>query len=107
MKRHPYLWSTACAVVAGLALCGSARMAAAHGHGDFAAIESAAFTEADADGDGKLTPAEFTNFHNIMRQKLEALHFSHLDTDGDGAVSKAELDAGRPHGHHGFPGPGM
>ncbi len=68
---------------------------------DFAAAETAAFTEADTDGDGTLTLDEFTKFNELLRQKLDALRFNRLDTNGDGVLSKDELDAGRPMG----PGP--
>jgi EF hand len=66
------------------------------GGGEFAAAASAAFTEADADGSGELSAAEFVQFHEILRSKMEALRFAKLDTDGSGGLSKAELAAGRP-----------
>jgi hypothetical protein len=87
------------ATLAGLVLSGAAL---AHGGGpgseEFEAAKSAAFAEADTDGDGKLTLAEFTTFHELLREKLDATRFAALDTDGDGAVSEAELDAGKPAG---------
>jgi hypothetical protein len=67
---------------------------------------TAAFTEADADGDGALTQQEFAQFHALMEQKRAALHFARLDTDGDGKVTQAELAAGRPPRGHGGPPPG-
>jgi hypothetical protein len=85
-------------VLAGFALGGIALAHPGGNSADVSAAESAAFTEADADGDGKLTLAEFESFHDILRQKLDALAFADLDTDGDGALSQAEVAAGRPGG---------
>lgn len=106
--RHRALLSTLTALCAGVVLSGTPASAFCGGPGffgaspeDVAAAETAAFTEADANGDGKLTPTEFATFADLMRQKLESLRFAKLDTDGDGLVSKAELDAGRPTGHGG------
>jgi len=55
---------------------------------------AALFTQADADGDGKLTPAEFGTLRELVRQKIAAARFTRLDADGDGAVTSAELEAG-------------
>ena len=76
----------------------------AHEHGDwqpspemraeFAAAEAAAFTQADTDGNGKLSADEFANFHDIMRRQMDAHHFQMLDADGDGALSLDEIKAG-------------
>jgi len=90
----------------GFILIGGATVVRAHTddmRAQFAAAEAAAFTQADANGDGKLTPEEFANFHDIMRQQLETARFAHLDTNGDGTLSKAELDAGHGMGHGGPP----
>jgi len=70
---------------------------------DFAADRAAAFAQADADGDGGLTPAEFQTYKQLLRQRMEQRFFSRLDTDGNGEVTQAELDAARP--HHGHCGP--
>jgi hypothetical protein len=90
----------AAAVALALGLIGARTPARADGDrgAAFRAAASAAFTEADADGSGELSAAEFVNFHEILRAKLEALRFAKLDTDGSGGVSQAELAAGRPHG---------
>lgn len=65
---------------------------------DFAAAQSAAFTEADANGDGQLDATEFANFQDLLHQKLEALRFSRLDTNGDGELTLDELKADHPPG---------
>ena len=65
---------------------------------EFAAARDAAFKQADANGDGTLTPEEFQTFEQLLHQSMAAQHFSHLDTNGDGVVSADELAA--------FPGPG-
>jgi len=93
------------AVLAGLALGGSAPAASGGASSDLAAAEAAAFTEADANGDGKLTLDEFTNYGALLRQKLDALRFARLDTNGDGALTQDELSAGHPGACSGFPPP--
>ena len=70
---------------------------------DFAAAESAAFTEADSNGDGVLSADEFVNFHELMRRKMEALEFSRVDANGDGGITLDELKAARPMHHPGPP----
>jgi len=85
-------------VIAGFALGGPASAACSGSAADLKAAEAAAFTDADRDGDGKLTAEEFATFHDRLRQKLEALRFARLDANGDGALTQDELDAGRPAG---------
>ncbi len=79
-------------VLNGTAIAGTDRRA------EMTAARDAAFVQADADKSGTLSPAEFTKFHELVRQQMEAARFKHLDTNGDGALSKEELDAGRPMG---------
>ncbi len=69
----------------------------------FDAARTAAFTQADANGDGALDAAEFAAFHDLMRTQLEALRFTKLDADGNGQLSVEEITADRPHcgGPHG------
>ena len=95
-------------VLTGWALGGEPAHADADRRAAFEAAANAAFHEADADGSGELSVAEFVNFHEILRAKLAGLRFAQLDTDGSGGVSQAELAAGRPGpgGHH-FHGPGF
>jgi hypothetical protein len=83
-------------------------MGRAHAEGppaEFKAAAAAAFAEADADGSGELSAAEFVNFHEILRAKMEALRFTQLDTDGSGGLTPAELAAGRRGPGHGPHGP--
>ena len=66
------------------------------------ADRAAAFAQADADGDGTLSPAEFETFHQLMKAKMAQSWFAHADANGDGKVTLEELDAARaPHGCHG------
>jgi hypothetical protein len=71
----------------------------------FAQERAALFAQADADGDGALTPAEFQAFRQLVRQKIAEHRFTRADANGDGKVSLAELEAAGPrHGgcrHHG------
>lgn len=103
MTHHRWTKGAVLAVLAGLALGGTALAEPADRGAAFAAAETAAFAEADTNGDGNLTPEEFANFHDLLRRKLEALRFTRLDTNGDGVLTRAELAAGRPAGHRGFP----
>ncbi len=90
--------------LAGVMLGGAPPMASATSPGDdFAAAAAAAFAEADADGDGELAIEEFASFHQLMRDKLDALRFAQLDADGSGGLTEAELEAGRPGGRGGPP----
>jgi hypothetical protein len=108
-KNHSRFRAAALALATSLALGGTA-LAAGHKLPDdvrnqIKAAETAAFSEADANGDGKLTPEEFANFHELMRQKIDAIHFARLDTNGDGALTRDEIDAGHAaHHHHRGPG---
>lgn len=72
--------------------------------GEFQAVVVEVFNQADANGDGVLDQAEFANFHDLMRARMEAKHFAKIDTDGSGGISLAELEAaGPPHGGRGGP----
>jgi len=93
------------ALTAAFALGRSAPAASSSPTADVAAAEAAAFTEADANGDGKLTPEEFANYGTLLRQKLDALRFARLDANGDGALTQDELNAGHPGECGGFPPP--
>ena len=112
MRKDEMLRGLSVAVVAaaltGWVLGAAPAQADADRRAQFEAAAKAAFQEADADGSGELSIAEFVNFHEILRSKMEALRFSQLDTDGSGGISQAELAAGRPGpGHRHGPGPGF
>src|SRR5438067_10652465 len=59
----------------------------------FAAERAALFAQADADGDGALTPAEFQTFTQLVKQKMAEHRFARADANGDGKVTLAELEA--------------
>lgn len=70
-----------------------------------------AFKAADKDGDGKLSPSEFSDFETAMKAQTQGAGsttttasadstFSKLDTDGDGSVSLSEVMKGLHGGHH-------
>ena len=63
---------------------------------EFQAIQAEVFTEADANGDGVLSAAEFVSFHELMRAKMEEAMFTNIDTDASGGISLTELQAARP-----------
>ena len=112
MRKHPKLHGSSVVALAAVLMGSAVAVAPAHAdaerHAAFEAAATAAFTEADADGSGELSAAEFVNFHEILRAKLEAARFAQLDSDGSGGLSKAELEAGRPGpGGRRFHGPGF
>jgi environmental stress-induced protein Ves len=63
-------------------------------------VVSAAFAQADVDGNGALSAEEFTNFHMIVRQQLAAARFNRADTNGDGQVTLEELQQARQNRGH-------
>ncbi|HEV7734391.1 MAG TPA: hypothetical protein VGR62_19615 [Candidatus Binatia bacterium] len=71
----------------------------------FDAARTAAFAQADANGDGALDAAEFAAFHDLMRVQMETLRFSKLDADGNGTLTIEEISADHHHcgGPHGGP----
>jgi len=64
----------------------------------FAQERAALFAQADADGDGALTPAEFQTFIQLVKQARMQHRFAKADTNGDGKVTLAELEAAPHHG---------
>ena len=66
------------------------------GHGCGQALQAelpALFAQADANGDGSLTPDEFRTFQDLVKQKRAELMFQHLDANGDGKVTLDEINA--------------
>ena len=67
----------------------------------FAQERAALFAQADADGDGALTPAEFQTFIQLVKQARMQHRFAKADANGDGKVTLAELEAVPHHGGRG------
>jgi hypothetical protein len=67
----------------------------------FAQERAALFAQADADGDGALTPAEFQTFVQLVKQARMQHRFAKADANGDGKVTLAELEAAPHHGRGG------
>jgi hypothetical protein len=63
-----------------------------------AAVPADAFDQADADGDGKLSPAEFESLEEVVKQQRVDARFARLDEDGDGQISAEELSLPRLQG---------
>ena len=75
----------------------------AHGFGkDMAANLPDLFTQADSNGDGKLTLDEYKNLRTLIAEKRTEARFQKLDTAGTGAVTLDEMQAAiAAHaGHH-------
>ncbi len=51
----------------------------------------ALFSQADADGDGALSPDEFKTFQQLVQQHRAAARFQRLDANGDGKVTLDEI----------------
>ena len=70
------------------------------------AARAQAFTQADADGNGALSPQEFETFKTLMSQLHKRDWFSRADANGDGQVTQDELQAAHmgKHGCHKGPG---
>jgi hypothetical protein len=64
-----------------------------------AEIRATAMQEADADGDGALTLAEFETFRTLFEQRKTEALFTFLDADGDGLVTTEEIANGHPRRH--------
>jgi len=99
MVRKAWTLAAALALLAAPAFAGPGRPTP----DEIAANKAAAFKEADADGDGALSPAEFENFRQLMRAKMAERVFARADTDGDGKLTLEEIQAAHPHrgGCHG------
>ena len=70
------------------------------------AARAQAFTQADHDGNGVLSPQEFETFKTLMAQAHKRDWFSRADANGDGQVTLDELQAVHlgKHGCHKGPG---
>jgi hypothetical protein len=98
MAHRKWMLAVGSVLFAAAALAGPGRPS----REEMAADRAAAFAQADVDGDGALSPAEFETFHQLMRARMGQRWFARADTNGDGKVTLAELDAARPAGgcHH-------
>jgi hypothetical protein len=65
-----------------------------------AAVRAQVFAQADADGNGALTPEELATFKTLMRQRYTSAKFARIDSNGDGQVTLDELQAARMNKHH-------
>lgn len=68
------------------------------------AERDALFKQADANRDGKLSPAEFASFNDLQKkawearkQEFEKNRFARIDSNKDGALSEDELKAAQIH----------
>ena len=100
MAQRNWLLAAALALAAAPALAGPGRPSPEQ----IAADKAAAFAQADANGDGVLSPAEFATFMQLMKAKFAERRFAAMDTNGDGKLSLEEIQAAQPHRggcHHG------
>jgi hypothetical protein len=90
-----YLWLP----TAALTFLAAPALACEGGRGEkYAEARSAALAEADADGDGALSAAEYPAFKEALHRKKAEAHFARLDKDDDGLVTAEELEnAGTKH----------
>jgi hypothetical protein len=59
------------------------------------AVRAQTFAQADADGNGALSPDELTTFKTLLRQRYKGDHFARIDANGDGQVTLEEMQAAR------------
>ncbi len=100
MVRKVWTLAAAVALLAAPAFAGAGRPSA----DEIAAEKAALFKQADTDGDGALSPAEFETFRQLVRAQMAERMFARADANGDGKVTLDEIQAARPfHGgcHHG------
>jgi hypothetical protein len=99
MVRKAWTLAAAVALLAAPAFAGAGRPSA----DEIASDKAALFKQADANGDGALSPAEFDTFRQLVRAKMAERMFARADTNGDGKLSLDEIQAARPHRgcHHG------
>ena len=100
MVRKVWTLAAALALLAAPAFAGTGRPSP----DEIAAEKATLFKQADADGDGALSPSEFQTFRQLVRARMAERFFARADTDGDGKVTLDELQAAHPfHGgcHHG------
>jgi hypothetical protein len=90
-------------LAAALVLTGTAAFAEGNWQEQRAAMRAQAFAQADADGNGALSPQEFANYYTILQQQRGSHKFTRLDANGDGQVTLDELQAAPGH-HHGCRG---
>lgn len=69
---------------------------------EFVAARTAAFARMDADGDGRVTAEEAQAARAAARAEMLSRRFARLDVDGDGMISRAEFEAGHQGGQCGF-----
>ena len=92
MVRKAWTLVAALALLAAPAFAGSGRPSA----DEIAAQKAALFKQADTDGDGALSPAEFETFRQLVRAAMAERMFARADTNGDGKVTLDELQAAHP-----------
>ena len=88
----PLLFAAAVALIATPALAGDGAKGEA-----WKAARTAAFAEADANGDGALNPEEFQAFQQAMKRRKAELRFAKLDANDDGQITAEELQSGHRH----------
>jgi len=65
------------------------------------AARAQAFAQADADGNGALSPQEFETYKTLISQLHKRDWFAKADANGDGQVTMDELQAARMQHRHG------
>jgi len=91
MNRAPLLLATGFVLFAGQAVaCDRAEM---RERSEVEASRTAAFEEADEDGNSALSRDEFEAFREQMEARRADAHFSLVDVDGDDLVTGEELES--------------
>ena len=104
-------WIVAALVLSGATIVAAQNVANKPTQEQRDAARAQAFAQADADGNGALSPQEFATFKSIMSQMRKSAWFSRVDANGDGQITLDELQAAhmnkhKCHGDNGEKGPG-
>jgi len=91
-------------LAAALVLASTAAFAEGDWKAQREAMRAQAFAQADADGNGALSPQEFQNYYTILQQQRGAHKFTRADANGDGQVTLDELQAAAAQHRHGCRG---
>ena len=99
-------WIAGALVLAGATVVGAQNAPDQTGREQRQAARAQAFAQADADGNGALSPQEFETFKTLMSQLHKQDWFGRADANGDGQVTMDELRAAHmgKHGCHKGPG---
>ncbi len=94
-------WIAGALALAGATVVAAQNVADNPARAERQAAHAQAFTQADADGNGALSPQEFETYKTLISQLHKRDWFTKADANGDGQVTMDELQAARAMHKHG------